>query len=127
MMDLDKFKEINDTFGHEAGDKILTRFAHFIMRNIKGKDILIRYGGDEFLLIMVDTSKSTASRVLKKLKKECENIWIKFNKRKIKISFSFGISEYPAEGKDIWELIEIADYRLLRNKRHERKNGRNKI
>ncbi len=125
MIDLDNFKEINDTFGHEAGDRVLTYFANFIITNTKGKDILLRYGGDEFLLIMVDVSKVTVSKVLKEMENKFENMFIKLKKGKIRISFSFGISEYPREGKDIWKLIEVADYRLLQNKKRKKKKWEN--
>ena len=116
MIDIDFFKKINDTYGHQTGDKVLKYFASFIKNNIRKNDILIRYGGEEFLIFMPNTTAAEAYIVMMKLKKLLEN-----DKNKpINFTFSAGISD---EGDTLAEMISIADKRLYIAK----KEGRNRI
>ena len=116
MIDIDFFKKINDKYGHQIGDEVLKYFANFIKRNIRKNDILIRYGGEEFLIFMPNTSKSEAYIVMNKLKNLLKND----SKKPVNFTFSAGISD---EGESLVEMIKIADKRLYKAK----KNGRNLI
>lgn len=64
FIDLDNFKPVNDLLGHEAGDRVLAAFGEMLNRNLKGKDVAVRWGGDEFVLILPETSRTGAERVV---------------------------------------------------------------
>ena len=114
MLDIDYFKKINDTYGHQAGDEVLKYFAGHIKNNIRKNDFLIRYGGEEFLVFMPNTSKEEVYVVLYKIKNTLKSV------NDIKFTFSAGIAD---EGETLAEMIKIADERLYKAK----KEGRNKI
>ena len=114
MLDIDHFKKVNDTYGHQTGDKVLIHFVKSIKNIIRKTDIVVRYGGEEFLIFMPNTTKQEAVIVLTKIKKSlthCENI---------NYTFSSGIAD---EGETLAEMIKIADERLYKAK----ENGRNQI
>ncbi len=113
ILDIDFFKKINDTYGHQKGDEILKDFANKIKNTIRKSDIVIRYGGEEFLIFMPNTSKEEAMIVLLKIKNAIKNS--EFN-----YTFSAGIAN---EGKNLSEMIKIADERLYKSKN----SGRDKI
>ena len=114
MLDIDFFKKINDTYGHQAGDKILYYFATHIKNNLRKDDFVIRYGGEEFLIFMPNTTKEEAYIVLHKIKNSLKPV------ENIKFTFSAGIA---SEGETLAEMIKIADNRLYKAK----ESGRNKI
>ncbi len=114
MLDLDHFKKINDSYGHQMGDKILKHFVNTIKKSIRKSDIIIRYGGEEFIIYMPDTTKEEAKFVLYKIKKNLTPC------NKIKYTFSAGIAD---EGETLAEMVKTADERLYKAK----EEGRNKI
>jgi len=114
MMDIDHFKKVNDTFGHQIGDEILKHFVSTIKNTIRKTDYLVRYGGEEFLLFMPNTSKKDALTVLTKIKNNLTPC------KDITYTFSAGIAD---EGDTLAEMIRIADERLYKAKN----NGRNLI
>ncbi|MEO1923027.1 MAG: diguanylate cyclase [Nautiliaceae bacterium] len=114
MLDIDFFKKINDTYGHQIGDEILKHFVNTIKNSIRKSDVLVRYGGEEFLIFMPNTSKKEAAIVLYKIKKALEPY------KDIRYTFSAGIAD---EGESLAEMIKIADERLYQSK----EEGRDKI
>ena len=114
MLDIDFFKKINDTYGHQIGDEIIAYFAKHIQENLRKDDLVIRYGGEEFLVFMPNTSKEEAYIVLHKIKNSLNPV------ENIKFTFSAGIS---GEGETLAEMIKKADNRLYKAK----ESGRNKI
>jgi diguanylate cyclase (GGDEF)-like protein len=114
MLDIDHFKKINDTYGHQIGDEVLKHFVNTIKATIRKTDFVIRYGGEEFLIYMPDTSKEEAMIVLYKIRKNLTAV------NGIEYTFSAGIAD---EGETLSEMIKIADERLYCAKR----SGRNKI
>ena len=114
MLDIDYFKQINDTYGHQRGDEVLKHFAKKITSSIRKSDIVIRYGGEEFLIFMPNTAKQEAHIALQKIKNTltpCGDI---------EFTFSAGIAD---EGETLAEMVKIADKRLYKAKNE----GRNKI
>lgn len=109
FIDIDKFKYINDTYGHEIGDKVLIKVAELLNEVTRKNDLVARHGGDEFLILLpniknYDDYKSIVSRIVNN-----KNKVINFNGKEINISLSMGISFYPNHGDSIDKLIIEAD------------------
>ena len=125
MIDLNKFKPINDTYGHHIGDDVLILFSKTIKKHIRNTDYLFRLGGDEFCLILNNTDSIGANNIVKKLQEILlETKFIKDN-IKININASFGIAEYKVHGNNIDELIKVADFRMYENKKTSHYDIRN--
>lgn len=124
MLDLDFFKKINDAFGHEAGDEVLKYFGALLMRNFRGNDICCRYGGEEFIIIMVDSNLINAVPRLEHIRQELENAQIIFQGSPLsKITISIGVAEVPTQASTADEIIRMADEALFAAKN----SGRNKL
>jgi len=114
MLDIDHFKKINDTYGHQIGDEILKYFASIIKNNIRKTDMVIRYGGEEFIVFLPDSYKEEALIVLHKIKKILKPY------KEINFTFSVGIAD---EGETLAEMLKLADERLYKAK----KAGRDRV
>ena len=124
LIDLDDFKKINDRYGHLEGDLVLRGFARFLSSSFKGKDYIIRYGGDEFLVLLIDVRKRLGDKLMRKLLTELQETGIHLHVgRKAYLSFSWGIAEYPTDSVSLDELIEIADRRMYSRKRRRKSKG----
>jgi two-component system cell cycle response regulator len=125
MIDMDHFKEVNDTYGHKNGDLVLQTLAEIIKKSIRKSDIAVRYGGEEFLIILQNIKDiNDAINVAEKIRKNVENTEIELDSGKIiKKTISVGVSVYPDQCKKGWECIKFADIALYEAK----KNGRNKV
>lgn len=121
LADVDNFKQINDTFGHNAGDKVLKTIADIIRRNIRQNDIALRWGGEEFI-IFCNTDLKGAITVAERLRKAIENAKITYNSHTLRITLSIGVSTIKQE-LSIYECIEEADKKLYEAKR----TGKNKV
>jgi len=124
MLDLDKFKVINDIYGHKAGDYVLAKSAEIFKNSIRDNDILIRYGGEEFLLF-INTRKdvNSAIEVCERIRKNIEGYIFEYDNQEILVTVSIGLNKNPIESKNIEEAIKVADQKLYIAKR----NGRNNI
>ncbi len=111
LVDLNDFKEINDKYGHQAGDLVLKEFAKRLSSSTRGSDVAARWGGDEFMMLLVDCEVEQLSRVLVRL----EGFEVPVNGRKLAVSVAAGWKAYEP-GDRIEELIEAADRRLYYNK-----------
>ncbi|STX41805.1 sensor histidine kinase [Legionella donaldsonii] len=125
MMDLDHFKKVNDTYGHEAGDIVLIEVANLLARNIRETDIVCRYGGEEILLLLVEVnSAEEVYERIDQLRQEIGKLEISFQGKLLeRITASFGIAMMPEHADTQSALIEIADRALYQAK----KQGRNKV
>ncbi len=116
-LDLDNFKYINDTFGHDEGDKVLKETVELFKSTLREIDIICRMGGDEFLLIFPDNSLKEASLIRSRLQKNLSQL-NKRIKKDYQIKFSMGFSEYlPDKPETLDELINIADQRMYEEKK----------
>jgi len=122
MIDIDNFKEINDTFGHVVGDKVLKKLAQTLRKNVKITDEVIRYGGEEFLIIAYRCDLEEGKILAERLRRKIEDI--KFNKRdpKFKITVSIGLSIYEPQ-EDLLTAIEKADKAMYKAKQR----GKNRV
>lgn len=124
ISDIDDFKIINDTYGHLSGDAALKAIAQLITDTVRNLDVVGRYGGDEFMMILPETSGDIASYVIDRLRHKIERLEIMLPKGiKVKITCSFGISTFPDDGMDADDLLVTADERLYKAK----SMGKNKI
>lgn len=117
--DIDFFKKINDSYGHLKGDEVLVAISEVLFNCVRDTDIVCRWGGEEFLIILKNCSNEEAYRKAMVLKEKIEELQEKFG---FKITMSFGISNYIFE-KPVAEAIDEADKALSRSK----KDGRNRI
>jgi diguanylate cyclase (GGDEF)-like protein len=120
FIDIDKFKDINDNYGHDFGDKVLENIAFRLKNSLKSEDKLARMGGDEFVLALGDISSQDdavliTQRLINKFK-----VPFSIEGEEIKIGLSAGISIYPNDGKNLEELIRNADYAMYQAKKNNR-------
>ena len=122
MMDLDKFKNVNDTFGHQIGDKVLITFSNIIRNVLRKSDFCGRYGGEEFLIVLTQTDLNDAMVFAERIRSCVEESFFPELSRKSKITVSIGLAEHRTN-EVIDKTISRADEALYRAK----KNGRNRI
>jgi len=123
MVDIDYFKSFNDRYGHLVGDAILREISRTIQETIRQIDLLGRYGGEEFSVILSETDKDAAKPAAERIRKAIEEKHIKVYDEELKVTVSIGISTYPKDGKSIESLIDNADSALYLAKQQ----GRNRV
>ncbi len=114
LMDLDHFKEVNDTYGHLVGDKLLAFIGQVINNQVRGADIAARYGGDEFAIILADTPREQAEVTARKLAKAIatSRSYVGALTGNVPLSTSYGVASCPDEARNVSELLQLADDRL---------------
>jgi diguanylate cyclase (GGDEF)-like protein len=117
VMDVDNFKQINDTFGHEAGDRALREIAGVLRHSIRPYDICVRYAGDEFIAVLVDCDQQEAEARQVQLQKRFGTLAFQAKSgRRIEISMSIGCAVFPHDGREYETLIAAADTRMYESK-----------
>src|ERR1700730_9072467 len=111
LMDLDKLKEINDRYGHQTGTRAICRVAEVLRQHCRAIDTAARYGGDEFSLLLPETSESAARRVASRIKQHLEA-----STEKPKLTASVGVATHPSNGTSVQHLLESADQELYAQK-----------
>lgn len=122
MCDIDNFKAINDSCGHDCGDYVIKSVAETITSTVRGEDKVARWGGEEYLLLFPDTDLANAQNSVARLKRMITSHSIRYSDRNIDISISFGLAEYESQSS-IDDIIRVADRRLYSAKR----SGKNAI
>ena len=112
LMDLDRFKNVNDTWGHDAGDAVLRAIADLLRASIRGSDIAVRYGGEEFALLLPGTNAAIAQERAENLRLELQAQGVTYGHNTIRITASFGVAEYDGSAIDIEELMRRVDAAL---------------
>jgi len=123
MIDIDYFKDFNDRYGHIVGDAILRELSKTIQENIRQIDLIGRYGGEEFSIILSETDKDAAQLAAGRIRTAIQDKHIRVYDEELKITVSIGISTYPYDGKEIERLIDKADSALYQAKQ----TGRNRV
>lgn len=122
-LDIDKFKNINDTYGHMVGDEVIIKVAHIIEEEVRNSDIVARFGGEEFVMLLQDCDLKNAYNVAEKTRKDIENASIEIiTNKKIKFTVSLGVAQFDSRDNDnIESTLSRADKALYEAKN----NGRN--
>ena len=125
ILDVDFFKKVNDTYGHDAGDEVLMETAARLRRSVRGIDVLARFGGEEFVIVMPETDRFAASRVAERLRLSIESQPFTIHKggRQISITASFGLATMEGRVESADALAKRADEALYEAKR----TGRNRV
>ena len=122
FLDIDHFKNVNDTYGHAAGDAVLKSVASTIRGLLRKYDVLARYGGEEFLTLLPETEMNDAAHVAERFRKQIENQTIFFGGKEIKVTITLGVAQFDS-GQGAEKCIQLADKALYEGKEH----GRNKV
>ena len=124
MMDIDHFKNFNDTYGHEAGDHVLKEFGHLLQKQVRESDIACRYGGEEFTVILPEADCDMACEIGNRIRNAVQDLQLVVGRQFLgRVTISGGIAVFPQDGDTIQQLLARADEALYDAK----KNGRNRI
>jgi len=123
MIDIDHFKTINDTYGHSVGDKFLVEIANLMKNHARGSDIVCRFGGEEFLLVLPGTDINSAVKRAEEIRIRCAELILQHAGKDLNLTMSFGVASYPEHGQAADELIIKADNAMYRSKQA----GRNRV
>ncbi len=123
LVDADHFKQINDTYGHELGDRVLKILANTCRNNLRHFDLIGRYGGEEFVIVLPETPSAVAADVAERLRRSVESLRIPTHKTELRITISIGLATTTPDTGDLMSLINSADRALYEAKRR----GRNQL
>jgi diguanylate cyclase (GGDEF)-like protein len=124
MADMDFFKKVNDEYGHESGDSVLKALANILQNTVRESDLVIRYGGEEFLILLVDCHpEGYAQEIAEKIRTRVEEYQFRVEGGSLKKTLSIGISQFPGDTAAFWEAVKFADVALYRAK----ESGRNQV
>jgi diguanylate cyclase (GGDEF)-like protein len=118
MMDLDHFKRVNDSFGHDAGDLVLTEVAAMLTKSIRGSDMVCRFGGEEFVLVLTDATRASALRRCEEIRAAIKRVEPAHRGKSLgNPTASFGVALFPDHAEDADSLINASDSALYQAKR----------
>ncbi|UCV13249.1 diguanylate cyclase [Dechloromonas denitrificans] len=123
MLDLDYFKMVNDTYGHDAGDAVLKALSTVLKQSVRSSDLVIRYGGEEFLIILIDSQGDAAGQVAENIRAAIENLKVQVAGTVLQKTISIGISDFPTDSDTFWQAVKFADVALYQAK----EQGRNRV
>lgn len=123
MIDIDYFKMVNDTYGHDSGDVVIRALAEILQLSVRKSDLPIRYGGEEFLIFLHNTTKEGAVSVADKIRTQFATQKFQFGSETVQKTLSIGIAHFPSDGDSIWKVIKFADVALYEAKH----TGRNRV
>jgi diguanylate cyclase (GGDEF)-like protein/PAS domain S-box-containing protein len=123
VSDIDHFKVINDTYGHQAGDRFLVEIADLLKRFTRSSDLICRYGGEEFVLVFPGAAGDSAVQRAEEIRQKCAEVIIQHEGKDLSVTMSFGLAIYPDHGKSAEEIIIKADKALYISKQ----TGRNRV
>jgi two-component system, cell cycle response regulator len=125
ILDIDHFKQVNDTYGHDAGDEVLQDFAQRMKLSVRGIDLVCRLGGEEFVIVMPDTDPIRGFRIADRIRQSVGNVPFKIHggKKEISVTVSVGMTGLRGEDLTVDALLKRADDALYKAKR----DGRNRV
>jgi len=123
MCDVDFFKQVNDTLGHEAGDTVLIKVSEILRQSIRASDLAVRFGGEEFLAILIGSNEEKSLEVAERIRTTMAEHTFKTASGNLQKTISVGISLFPVDGDAFWECVKFADVAMYEAK----ETGRNKV
>ena len=123
ILDIDHFKKVNDTYGHQAGDEVIRVLADLITETMRTTDIIGRYGGEEFVVFLPNTDLNNAKIVAERLREKSERCPVLHEDTTISFTISIGLAEFSADYENTMVWLEDADQALYSAKH----NGRNRV
>jgi diguanylate cyclase (GGDEF)-like protein len=123
ILDVDHFKRFNDVHGHKCGDVVLQALANFLQDNTRRADIVCRYGGEEFVILMPDAPLDSAYERAELLRRNFEKVVVEYDGIRLSTTFSVGIASHPVHATNGEALLIMADHALYQSK----SNGRNRV
>ncbi len=123
LSDIDFFKKINDTYGHNAGDYILNQVSLIFINTFRSSDLICRWGGEEFLFILQGNDKKAIFDKLEKTRASIEDSYFSYNNQEIQVTISFGVNHAISDGMKLEKAVSLADNALY----YAKENGRNQI
>ena len=123
MLDLDYFKMVNDTYGHDVGDAVLKALAKLLKQSVRASDYVIRYGGEEFLILLQETDAADADTVAEKIRAAVADLKVQTSGGILQKTISIGISSFPEDSDTFWQALKFADVALY----HAKETGRNRV
>jgi diguanylate cyclase (GGDEF)-like protein len=119
MMDVDDLKKFNDNFGHAAGDAVLREISNLLLEHVREEDIVCRFGGDEFLIVLPDASREVTCQRAEIICKFVKEFQLIFEGNPLDaLTLSFGVSNFPEDGSTTADILKVADEELLFAKRN---------
>ncbi len=128
MADLNGLKLVNDTYGHSEGDKLLRKMAEILKESCRGDDLIARWGGDEFVILLPETDNKAVKKVVKRINKKISNTFLEFedgSKLPLSAALGFGVKRHYFE--DIFEILDEAESRMYKNKLTESRSIKSNI
>jgi diguanylate cyclase (GGDEF)-like protein len=124
MLDIDHFKQFNDTFGHDAGDAVLRQFGEFLREHVRGSDIACRYGGDEFVLLLSSLSGEGGAQRAEQIREAVTHLHVDHAGGDLgRITLSLGVAVFPDHATEARDVVKAADIALYQAKR----SGRDRV
>lgn len=123
LFDIDHFKQINDVYGHNAGDHALIKFSKIIQTQVRDSDLFARWGGEEFIMMLPHISASTAKQKADEIRQQVSEMTIKYGNNQFSMTVSIGVAEYDQTLENFEKLVDIADQNLYLAK----EQGRNRV
>ena len=117
IVDIDRFKDVNDAHGHTAGDETLSKIAHLIRSNLKSSDDVFRYAGDQFAVILLDTDSPTALKVAQRVADRVSGQVLDILGKPVRVTVSVGVATFPEDGQNLVSLSEFAEKALYARKK----------
>jgi diguanylate cyclase (GGDEF)-like protein len=123
MIDSDNLKQINDKHGHDAGNRLLQHLVRCIREQLRGSDVMARFGGDEFILLLSETNNKGAQEMAERIRKAVETSRFDIRGGDTNVTVSLGVASYPEDGGNLEIILDKADKAMYRAKQQ----GRNKV
>jgi diguanylate cyclase (GGDEF)-like protein/PAS domain S-box-containing protein len=123
MLDVDYFKNVNDTYGHTAGDQVLFALAQLLTREVRASDLVARYGGEEFMLFLPETPLEQARSMAERIRRAVADTMVVVNEQTIQVTISLGVTSSESAGQDFESLLKESDGLLYQAKQ----SGRNRV
>lgn len=117
LMDLDDFKYVNDNYGHHVGDLVLAKVAKVLRTSMRAKDIVGRWGGDEFMAILPNTDLENEKKIIERIKSQLEKVEILVEGKRFKVSISAGVVQYGENFQSWLDMIKEADRLMYEDKK----------